>query len=459
MKIAFLSHFFPPTHISGAENYTYNIARALTERGNDVHVFCAGEWDHEDQYINDIVDETVDGISVRRVHLNWTKAPDPNRFLYDNPITGALFHDYLLNVQPDVVHITSCYSLSSAVIPIAKALGLPVVLTLVDFWFICPTLHLLRSDGRLCDGRTTAWDCHQCLLNGQKILRWSSRVLPDAALRPLLSAISHNPVLNSRRGFRGMVLDIDERKRLLVERLRQVDLVIAPSRIVLDIHKMLLPELPVRYQTHGHDLSWTVDLQVGVAEIKNDLRFCYIGQISRDKGVDVLIKAFRDLDTISFPARLDIWGSMDQDAGYSQQLMQISDGCERITFRGRFDRKELGHVLNHADVVVVPSVWYENNPLVIQEAFAAGKPVIASNLGGMKEFVQHERNGLLFLPADSVDLTRQMRRFMDHPDLMTQLQRGIPRVKTIEEEIDELLGVYNSLLVGVAGEGRVYSEA
>lgn len=442
MKFLFLCHFFPPTHTSGAENYTFNLARALVQRGHHVQVLCAGTWDRGEHYWNGFTDEIVEGIRVRRIHLCWYKAPDSNRFLYDNPMTAQHLRDWLRELRPDIVHVTSCYTLSASVIPVCKEAGLPLVVTLVDFWFLCPSLHLLRSDGTLCDGQTTPWDCLRCMLYRAKAYRWPAKLLPDSAIQPALTALSKSS-LNRLRGLRGMALDMEARKRIAAQALRQADVVVAPSQFLGALHTAVIDGIQLRVQPYGHDLSWLANYRKRMPD--GQLRFCYMGQIAHDKGVHVLIEAFIKLDA-GPNVWLDIWGSLADGDPYAAHIQQLAARSGQVRLRGRFLRSQLGAVLSQADGVVAPSLWYENNPLVIQEAFAAEVPVIASNLGGMAEFVQHEVNGLLFEAGNADDLALQMRRIAKEPALLARLRSGIPPVKTIEQEVDELIAVYEQLL-------------
>src|SRR5258708_38613706 len=125
--------------------------------------------------------------------------------------------------------------------------------------------------------------------------------------------------------------------------------------------------------------------------------------MSPAKGVHVLLKAL----TLLSPAQhiqAHLFGDLEQEPAYGQQLRALAAGQSEVHFHGRFGRDELAAVYSRFDVLVVPSLWYENNPLVIQEAFAAGRPVVASRLGGMAEFVTHGLNGLLFEPGDPASL-------------------------------------------------------
>jgi glycosyltransferase involved in cell wall biosynthesis len=90
------------------------------------------------------------------------------------------------------------------------------------------------------------------------------------------------------------------------------------------------------------------------------------------------------------------------------------------------------------DVVVVSSIWYENAPLVIGEAFLAGKPVVTAAYGGMQEWVEDEVNGLLFRQRDVDDLRRKLARFIAAPGLGERLARNCPAVKSIDEDAREM---------------------
>ena len=96
-------------------------------------------------------------------------------------------------------------------------------------------------------------------------------------------------------------------------------------------------------------------------------------------------------------------------------------------------------------LLVVPSIWQENAPLVIQEAFLAKTPVIASRIGGIPELVQDHRNGLLFEPGNPLDLYNKIRMIIDTPDYINKLKENIPAVKSIEEDSLELEKIYRSL--------------
>src|SRR5262245_32276032 len=100
MRIALLSHFYPPTHTAGIEQNTHSIATGLVEAGHDVHVLCCGHWAEGEQYFQAASDDVWQDISVRRFHVNWTKAPYPHGYLCYSPILARYIREFLIGFAP-----------------------------------------------------------------------------------------------------------------------------------------------------------------------------------------------------------------------------------------------------------------------------------------------------------------------------------------------------------------------
>lgn len=443
MKILLISGYFPPTHVAGSDKRTLGYALALRKLGHNVQVLCAGSFDKGEHYWNGISNEVYRDIHVRRVNLNWQLSTDPNRYLYQNPVLADHLDQWLTEWRPDVAHIISCYTLSASIIEVLQHRAVPLVLTLVDFWFVCPRLSLLHADGSLCDGRTTSWECQRCLMWGTKMYRWPRRILPEDVVKRGLSFISKRPVLSRQRGVIGTALDMEHRKRYLPRVLRLADFVTAPSRVVADTVRSSGIDVTIKVIHSGHDLAWLTNMPP--RQQSPAVRFGYIGHIHPSKGVYELVAAFKE-GNFGEKASLFVYGDPGISAGYMQRINGLLAGQARgIKFCGAFSPESLGEVLAQIDIVVVPSTWLENNPRVIQEAFASKAPVIASNVAGITEFVKHEVNGLLFERGSISDLARQMQRIVQEPELLAQLQAGITPVKTIDQEVTELTGIYEQL--------------
>jgi len=176
------------------------------------------------------------------------------------------------------------------------------------------------------------------------------------------------------------------------------------------------------------------------------LRIGYLGQFAPHKGVHLLLAAFQKLTERPDSCELALHGRISDATLYERELLRIARGDPAITFAGPYPNHEVGQVLNDLDVIVVPSLWYENRPTVIVEAHATGTPVVAARLGGMAELIKHNENGLVFKAGSVEGLTEQLQRLLDEPMLLPQLRSGIRPVPTVEEETATLTSVYESLL-------------
>jgi len=445
MKILLIANGYPPHRWAGTETYTAGIAEELKARGHQVEVLCAGDWQTGSQHWNGYSDEVYHGVTIRRVNLNWTKSPDPSGYLYNNPVVADYLAGYLKESRPDLVHVTSCETLSASVLWVVKKAGMPLVLSLTDFWFLCPRINLLRSDGANCNGLTSAWDCLRCQLFESRAYRWPSRLFSEKATSQLLTKVSQYPLLTRQRGLRGMAGNMADRKGFLSTALGWPDHRITASRFVRDLFVTNGIDDLIEVQPYGHDLSWLTRYH---GKTHSDhVRLGFIGQIVESKGIHLLLQAARHLQEEGFSGRFSllIFGSLDKAPEYSAKLRGLASDMPDVQFCGTYPYDQSADVFANIDVLVVPSLWYDF-PLIIYEAFASGTPVIAANLGGMGEAVAHEVSGLLFQRSDVDDLTKQLRRVLSEPELLTKLKAGIPKVKTTEEEVRELEEIYEGLI-------------
>src|SRR3972149_3249734 len=130
MRILLISHFFPPIHNAGTENYTLNLAKELQSRGHMVEVLCAEDWDFGENHWNGVTKDLYEGVLVQRVHLNWVKAENPNMSLYENLVAEEWLDNFLRINKFDLVHVTSVSSLGVGVFRSIKRFDIPLILTL-----------------------------------------------------------------------------------------------------------------------------------------------------------------------------------------------------------------------------------------------------------------------------------------------------------------------------------------
>jgi hypothetical protein len=161
------------------------------------------------------------------------------------------------------------------------------------------------------------------------------------------------------------------------------------------------------------------------------LRVGFVGTLVWYKGGETLMRAMALLDGL--PCELHLWGAFDpaKDA-HHRELAAMAGG--NVVFHGRFDNSRLSEVHAGIDVLVVPSVWFENSPVTIHEAWLTRTPVVASDIGGMAEYVRHDVDGLLFRVGDAASLAAALKRFLDEPGLAARLASAAPAPKTIAED-------------------------
>jgi GT2 family glycosyltransferase len=174
------------------------------------------------------------------------------------------------------------------------------------------------------------------------------------------------------------------------------------------------------------------------------LKIGFLGSLMVSKGPHVLLEAFRRLPAGA--ASLDLFGShcgYHGDTSYEKQIEPLL-ATPGVSFRGPLPYRDVPAALSSIDVLAVPSIWQENSPLVIREAFLAGIPVVASAIGGIPEAVTDGTNGLLFSPGDSADLARALMRLLDEPGLIDRLRSGFPPVRTIEDDVSVARQAYET---------------
>ncbi len=445
MKIVLTIHHFPPNYNAGAELYTFRLAGWLLKHGHEVVVVCAESITHQGDNELEHRHEIYENIPVWRLYFNLGRAPDPFRWSYDNPAIGDWFAQFLRQMQPDVVHINSCYLLSASTIAVVKEQRLPLVVTLHDFWFVCPRITLLKPNGALCRVPGDVAECAWCLATERRRFRWPEMASGGAAgavARKMLKLPAGAKMLGIRPGAD----EIACRRKVLMNALNQVEVILSPSEFLRTVFvEQGIDPAKILYSRYGLDTSHWLDASDLEREPSRDLRITYIGQLAPHKGVHLLVKAFNRLDFAKRQARLKIFGDPTVFPGYVESLRQIAssrDGQAAVEFAGRFDNRQVARILRQTDVVVVPSLWYENSPITIMEALTAGTPVATANVGGMPELVTHNVNGLLFAVGDADDLARQLQRLLDEPNLVAGLAANAKPVRIIHDEMIQVLSLY-----------------
>jgi glycosyltransferase involved in cell wall biosynthesis len=413
LRILHLVHQYPPEYLGGTELYTQTVTKALSERNHLVAVFTRRNADgigSEDRLEANVA-----------VHIAWNGALNPTqRFLstFGNADLEHAFDGILERFQPDLIHIQHLMGLPTTLLKQIQQQRIPFVVTLHDFWWVCANAQLITNySGEICAGPNLWINCARCALarSGRSGL-WPAI--------PLLAGM------------------LARRDAVLGSILRDSARLIAPSHFVKDWYTNHgIPGDHIQVLPHGIDLPSLPS----PGPSRPAPRLLYAGGLAWQKGVHVLMEALEGMD-----GACELWIAGDEafDPEYSRRLRALAERHpdSRISFLGKLSREDLWQTLTRIDTVVVPALWYETFSLIIHEAFAAGVPVIASNLGALAEAVHHEVDGLL-VETGSVTAWRQtLQRLIDDPTLLGNLRKQVRQPLGLDEHIARLQRIYTEVV-------------
>lgn len=445
MRILLTVHQFLPQYASGTEVLAFSVARELIARGHEVQVLTGYPTEQAlaDEERCDEYD--FEGIHVYRFHHAYTPMAGQSSRIelgYDNRLAAAYFGRILQRYRPHVVHFFHLNRLGTGLIERAVQAKIPTFFTPTDFWVICPTAQLLLPDNRLCQGpNALAGNCVKHLAQSAQ----ASPAAPFAQWFPvplvnLLVRLARSGVLPDSP-YQAEVKALSSRLGINVARLNQLTKIVAPNRFMRD----LLIRYGVQAQrivqsAFGVDVTGT-ETPVPRALPRQPFRIGFIGTLAPHKGCHVLIEGFKSLP--AGQAILKIYGSPQDFPDYAAALQGRVGHDPAIEFCGVFPNAEIAQVLADLDVLAVPSLWYENTPLVVYSAQASRCPVLGSNFPGIGDVIQDEVNGLLFKPGDAADLARQLNRLIAEKGLVERLAANARPPKSTASYVDALLNIWN----------------
>lgn len=357
MKIIQVNKFLYPK--GGADKYCLLLISELELMGETVIPFGMADernltstWS---KYFTENIDYHQKGQSFKKAtRLIWNKE------------AAAKFGRLLDESKPELIHAHNIYhQLSPSILVEAKKRNIPVVMTLHDYKLICPN-YLMFNNGKHCE-RCLNGNYFNCLLHN------CYNSYPRSALAALESWL-HHKVWHVYRD--------------------NIDLFISPSNYLKE--KMV---------SAGWDASKIIVLINPAPEYQpqsDGSRLLYIGRLSNEKGVDVLLRALK-LTT----EELDIAGT-GPDELKLKNLTKELELENRVTFHGHVAGETLEKLKREAKAVILPSIWAENMSLVLLESLAYGKFIIASASGGTPELIEDNRTGFLFKPGDAKQLAQKI---------------------------------------------------
>lgn len=391
MRILQVSAHLPPDFVSGGALVPHRFAHELRKRGHESFIF-AGRLN--DVRPLEVRDEDDDGVPVRWIgnsaFIGWG-----DRKNFDHPEIASRFEEYLLEVDPDIVHFHSIQTLGAQMLDIAKSHGYPTVVTMHDFWWVCARQFLVDRDGEPCPLVVSCGEC-ECEAGREHL---------------------------------------ENRNEWLAKRLESADLVLFPSASARDV---LVANGVPREKTAVNENG----IDVTESDVKREelpfVRFMYTGGDAEMKGYEVLKKAAQ-LAKVVPGTMLDLYNTPAE--GFPSWAQH----------QPRYGRDELPEVFAGHDVLILPSVMRESHSIVTREALRAGLAVIATDSIGPEEAINHGTNGMIVRSADPVDLARAIEKMSDPEVTRPMLNQGsASKIVSVDEQIDQIEDLYTDLL---AGEG------
>ena len=416
LKVLLISHNHPEVRAGGAEQYAAELYDAMraSSKFEPILVARAGPPVSQTSRYHEGTLFTMLNEDPNQ-YLVYTDVADYDWLYGRSPRKATLtrfFQEFLTAHQPDVVHFQHTLFLGYDAIRVARnALpDVPIVYTLHEYLPICHNNgQMLRTmDGSLC-AEASPRRCHECYPN----------VTPQTFFM---------------------------RRKFIESHLSLVDRFIAPSITLLERYlEWGLPEKKIVHEPYGRP---PVNWDEGALDERARNRLGFFGQLTPYKGIEILLEAMRLLGP-DFDGHLWIHGAnLDlQPHDYRDRVSALLDETRlTVTYVGAYAADEVGERMATVDWIVVPSLWWENSPLVIEEAFLHKRPVICSNVGGMAEKVSDGVDGFHFRRGDAHHLAEVIERATGTPGIWEKLRSQAPAVHDMDTHLGVLEQIYEDAL-------------
>jgi glycosyltransferase involved in cell wall biosynthesis len=357
MKIVYLTHQYFPHHVGGTEVLAHSLAKRAQAAGHEVVVITCVERAAIHRTGLSQADTMHDGIRVIEVDYNLALMEDPATAEYDNSYMREVLTRLLADLRPNMVHILHLMKWSTSCIPACEELRIPVLLTLTDYWLLCPRATLLTWDQRSCNGPNRWFKCVPCL-----------------------SELHDLPVDMS------MMMASEKRRDIVRRRVLQAHTIMALSEYQKKLFvKNGYPAQRISVIRHGVEDNVAL-LPAPSRPNAGPLHVGMIASFVKSKGIHLLVEALASIPHAQL--NCTIYGAGDQE--YYRRIASQAQGDRRIRFGGTFEPQLLSDVLQSFDVLAMPALWYENEPLVLKAAIRTGLPVLVADIGSLPEMVPPE---------------------------------------------------------------------
>ena len=418
MKVIVCNKYYFVT--GGPERYMFGLTDVLQRMGPEVIPFSVASvknepTPYESYFVSPPVDGALYGGKLTQKRLGvGTKLRMAQRAIYSQEARHKL-RALIRDTQADAVYLLNFTSyLSPSIIDAARDEHVPVVVRLSSFDLICAN-HMFLRDGKICT---------ECMHG--KYHSVLHRCVGDS-----FSASLAKSVAMYYHDLSGIY--------------KRVDAFVAPAKFMEQT--LVAAGYPAARISHIPTFVDSGRFQPRPPGTPLENYILYFGRVAPDKGLSTLIDAYARLGPSAPPLLLMGWSEPAEEQRLRKQCADL--GLTNVRFMGASRGEEMVSIVQRARFVIVSSVWFENTPNTVYEAFACGRPVIATNIGSLPEQVIPEYNGLLFELNNPDDLARQMRRLLNDPDYAEWLGRNglesIAHEYSAQTHADRLLALFESL--------------
>ncbi|MBI3819618.1 MAG: glycosyltransferase [Planctomycetes bacterium] len=455
MRIAVVAHSYPPARLGGAEIYSEAYANALAALGHEVFVYAAEK--NVAQADGSVRAERRGGVAITWITNNLYYSHFEET--YRRPSTVPQYLQFLAEARPGIVHFQHLMDVGAALPRETKkkSPAIAVAMTLHDYWFTCPRFgQRYHPDGFICEDikidvcarcvESMEWRQPRGFAIGGAALSKLKRATGIDITKPAKNALAR--IRRSRPSISAATEAADPGTSAAMTSRRPyferevypfVDLFFSPTRA-----------LAVELLRHGLPARKTSVQRLGIEplapgppprprETGRPIIVAFHGQFTRPKAPDLLLNAWISLSRSTRGGATLILRGAPRDPAFYKEIETLA-AAAGAALEAPFSRDSAAEKLAATDLLVVPSVWWENAPLSILEAFSMRVPVLATNHGGMAELVEEGVGGFRFRAGDAADLAAMITKLVQHPALLREAAARAPRVRSIAEDAAELPG-------------------
>jgi glycosyltransferase involved in cell wall biosynthesis len=439
IRILHVPYTWYPDPCGGTEVYVASLIRGLEGLGFDNAVAAPA---------TQVSAPSAPGLRVHR----FVSDPRPTQdMLYGagDRIAAEGFANILDREQPDLVHFHAFSpAVSRLCLEACQRRGIATLSTFHTPAVSCPKGDLMRWGTTPCDGKLRVSRCAACVLHQHGVSQPLSFLA--LGLSRVMGWTRHLAWLPTRlRTFFGLHRLVQLRRDATLTWWSGMQRVVAVCEWGCKLLKLngLDPARVVKVRHGLPDQTESVGNKSAIVRDPSDttLRLVFLGRLDPTKGIDLIVEAMAKLPDL--PLQLDLYAL--PDSASSERLQQLRNSIEadaRIQLHAPRPSHEVVQLLGHYDVLLVPSRWMETGPLVVLEAFAAGIPVVGSNLGGIAEWVISGQNGLLVEAAMPEAWASALAKLHAERDLIPQWRSQIQTPRRMSVVAAEMAAIYREVL-------------